>query len=433
MLVWPWGVFTAIAVAGRLFAGNAQLDWDEELYWQVAHAWADGRLPYAEVFDHKAPLVYVLQLAYSGFTGSLWLFRATCTLMLVGSALSFGLALWPGRHDLPLVFTFLVVLTLSSFGCIGANTEHLYVPYILLAGGSLLRGRALPAAIAAAVAVNTKYTVGVDIVGLLGFLVVIQRLSIPRAVRFCALFVLLTLSLWMAFYSYFQARGVDLIETTIIVNLFHAANERRPVLDSLGSYAVTQFVVVAVALIVWSLFSGRGSARRLQWGVVVWVVASVLQAAITGKTYYHYFIPIYLPLCVFVVSRWERGMSVKWNRRSMILGGALALALFSVGVVHQREFSATKAYVAAELCPQVRGRSVYVADKLLSMYRICEIAPSKYMFPPFVFRPHFVALSGSRGLEELREFDRIFVSRDSRFGLPVRKTTTRGVVEFSLP
>ena len=126
-------------------------------------------------------------------------------------------------------------------------------------------------------------------------------------------------------------------------------------------------------------------------------------------------------------------MSVKWNRRSMILGGALALALFSVGVVHQREFSATKAYVAAELCPQVRGRSVYVADKLLSIYRICAIAPSKYMFPPFVFRPHFVALSGSRGLEELREFDRIFVSRDSRFGLPVRKTTTRGVVEFSLP
>ena len=165
-------------IAARLLLADAQLNWEEELYWQVAQAWNEGGLPYVDVFDHKAPLIYVVQLVCSDFSGSIWLLRASATLALPLSAACFGLAMWPERKDLAAAFTFLVLLALSAFGCLGANSEVLYAPYVLLTGAFLLRGSVLSAALAAAVAVNIKYPVGLDVIGVARFLIVAASLGV---------------------------------------------------------------------------------------------------------------------------------------------------------------------------------------------------------------------------------------------------------------
>jgi len=86
--------------------------------------------------------------------------------------------MWPERKDLAAAFTFLVLLTLSAFGCLGANSEVLYAPYVLLTGAFLLRGSVLSAALAAAVAVNIKYPVGLDVIGVALFLNVAASLGV---------------------------------------------------------------------------------------------------------------------------------------------------------------------------------------------------------------------------------------------------------------
>jgi hypothetical protein len=426
----PWLFCASIVIAARLLVADAQLNWDEELYWQVAQAWNEGGLPYVDIFDHKAPLVYVVQLVYSGFSGSIWLLRASATLVLALSAACFGLAMWPERKDLAVAFTFLVLLTLSAFGCLGANSEVLYAPYLLLTGAFLLRGSVLSAALAAAVAVNIKYPVGLDVIGVALFAISSGRLARPTAIRFFAAFAITASLVWLAFYAYFRLRGVDLIEATITVNLAHAMSERRALLGALGSYAVTRFVIVAASLGVWSLLSGARPDRSARWGLLVWAAFSLLQAVITGKTYYHYFIPVYLPLSALLVSHWRTGQRVPWRRASVTLGAVLALATLGGAAAQYGHFAKAREDLASGVCPRLRGRTVYVADELLATYRICNLRPGKFMFPPFVFQHHFVQVAGSEGLGELEAFDVVVVSPESRFAPRVRASRDGDVVEL---
>lgn len=432
MSPWPWVFCASLVIAARLLVADAQLNWDEELYWQVAQAWNDGGLPYVDIFDHKAPLVYVLQLVYSGFSGSIGLLRASATLMLTLSAARFGLAMWPERTDLAAAFTFVVLLTLSAFGCLGVNSEILYAPYILLTGAFLLRGAVLPAALAAAVAVNIKYPVGLDILGVVAFAFLSGRLARPKTIRFFAAFAVLSGLVWLAFYAYFRMRGVDLIETTITVNLAHAISERRPLLEALSTYAVTRFLIVVAALALWGVLSGARLGRSTRWGFLAWAAFSLLQALMTGKTYYHYFIPVYLPLSALLVSHWQQGQAVRWRTASRTLGAVLALATLGDAVVRFGDFTEARAHLASDVCQHLRGRSVYVADELLATYRICDLRPGKYMFPPFVFQRHFVQVAGSRGLGELDAFEVVVVSPESRFAPRVRASRDGGVVELSM-
>lgn len=419
-------------IAARLVVADAQLNWDEELYWQVAYAWKDGRLPYVDIFDHKAPLIYVLQLIYSGFSGSIWLFRASATLLLATSAACFGSAMWPERRDLAAAFTFLVLLTLSAFGCLGVNSEILYTPYILLTGACLLRGTILPAALAAAFAVNIKYPVGLDIIGVMLFACLAGRLARPKAIWFFAAFGLTASLIWLAFYAYFRPRGVDLVETTISVNLAHAVSERRPLLEALGTYAVTRFVIVASGLTLWGFLSGARPDRPVRWGLLAWAAASLVQATITGKTYYHYFIPVYLPLCALMVSHWQHRQPIRWRAASLTLGAVLTLVLLGDAIGRYRDFAKAREQLTGGVCQQLRGRTVYVADELLATYRICDLTPGKYMFPPFVFQPHFVQVAGSRGLGELEAFEVVVISAESRFAPRVRASRDGDIVELSL-
>jgi hypothetical protein len=413
---------------------DVQNDWDEELYWQVSQAWRLGGVPYADMFDHKAPLVYALQLLYSGFTENFWLVRVNATLALIVSAAALAFAMWPGRRDLAAAFTFLILLTLSCFGCLGANTETLYATYILFTGAALLRGVLIPAALAAALAVNIKYTVGLDIAGVTAFVVIAQRLSLHRAIRFFVMFGLIALGIWLGFYAYFAASGVDLFHATVVVNLMHAGSDRRALLPALGSFAVTRFIIVSVGLTLWAALSGSKVDPPLRWGLAAWAFASLLQATITGKTFFHYFIPIFIPFCVFLVAHWEREPPRRYRVASVALGATLALVLLVQGAVLNRAFAETEAWLHSEVCDSLRGHSVYIADDLLSAYRVCDIPANKWMYPEFVFGAHFIPMAQSRGLRELESFDLVVITPGSRFAETVYELRgDEGILVLSPP
>jgi hypothetical protein len=267
-------------------------------------------------------------------------------------------------------------------------------------------------------------------VGVGMFVLLSERLSKRLVLRFVLAFAMIAVAIWLSFYAYFRFHGVDLVETTIAVNLHHAASERRPLLEAMGSYAVTRFMIVAASLALWMLLAGQRPDRQSTRGLVIWMAASLVQASITGKTYYHYFSPVYLPMCVLLVAHWEPGMTARWYRRSLALGGALALVLLGMGIERHREFAIRRERLETETCKQLHDHSVYVADEFLATYRICDIQPGKFMFPPFVFRPHFVMLAGSRGIRELEEFELVLVSPGSRFDSALHDAQTPGIVFF---
>ena len=266
--------------------------------------------------------------------------------------------MWPERKDLAAAFTFLVLLALSAFGCLGANSEVLYAPYVLLTGAFPHRGSVLSAALAAAVAVNIKYPVGLDVIG------------------------------------------------------------------------VARFLIVAASLGVWGLLSGARLDRSARGGLLVRAAFSLLQAVITGTTYYHYFIPVYLPLSALLVSHWRTGQRVPWRRASVTLGAVLALATLGDAAAKYGHLAKAREDLASGVCPHLRGRTVYVADELLATYRICNLRPSKFMFPPFVFQQHTVQVAGSEGLGELEAFEVVLVSPESRFAPRVRASRDGDVVEL---
>ena len=427
----PWWWCALLVVVSRLVASDAQLDWDEELYWQVGETWRNGGTPYVDVFDHKPPLLYVLQLVYSGFSGSIWVLRVVSTFVLAGSAAFFARCMWPGRGDLEGMMMFAVLLTLSSFGLLGANSEILYAPYLLLTAGFLVRRALLPAVLTATLAINIKYTVGLDVLGVVVFVVLAGRASRREALTFLASCGALAVVTWVGFYGYFRNHGVDLVETTVLLNLLHAGGGRRPFAEALGTFAVTRFLIVSAALAIAAYLPKGAVDRSFRRGLLAWAALSLIQATVTGKMYYHYFTPVYLPLCILVVAQWERPTHRKQQQlRSfgIALGLVFALVLLVDGAALQRNYAQAQARLESGVCPTLQGEVVYVADHFLATYRICDIAPSKYMFPPFLFRPHYVALAGSRGLDELEHFDKVVVVAGSRFDDSVSKHTHPGIV-----
>ncbi len=68
-------VALVLTYSARLLVVNNQTDWDEELYFLIARGWSHGQIPYRDIFDHKAPMVYLLDLIFSGGGVSLPLMR----------------------------------------------------------------------------------------------------------------------------------------------------------------------------------------------------------------------------------------------------------------------------------------------------------------------------------------------------------------------
>ena len=236
--------------------------------------------------------------------------------------------------------------------------------------------------------------------------------------------------LWLAFFAYFRPHGIDLFEATVGVNLGHSLAHRETFLGVIRSGALRHSMPIAVGLVVWAGLSGRPVRSAVCWGVAAWAAASIVHALLTGKMYYHYFIPIYLPVCAFLVERWNRGVRSGWLLPSIISASVIAVILLGAGVGRAHEFAKRERRLTSEICAQTREHSTYVADPFLAAYRVCKIRPNEFMFPPFVFDPHFVELSDSRDVRELDGFALVLLSRESPWASVVESVRDSGIVYY---
>jgi hypothetical protein len=206
------GLCCIFSVIPRIILIDTQVDWDEELYFQIGRNWSLEVLPYRDIFDHKPPIVYLIFKLFSIDGISMAFVRATFLLILVSS--SFRLW-WVLRDRLNMFFMPTFLLVLSAPGIAGTNTEILYIPFIMLFVSEFVAGHRILSALAAAIALNIKYTTGLDILGASLFLFFLKNedwmalLKTLIAAGACAGFI------WLSFYLYFISFDINILRNSL--------------------------------------------------------------------------------------------------------------------------------------------------------------------------------------------------------------------------
>jgi len=394
--------FLAIALS-RVLLGNIKVDWDEELYFLIARGWSHGQLPYRDIFDHKPPAVYLIYLLGTGFGKSFPLLRAIIDVALLLGAYFFVKALQPQGTPL-----WRATLTIGLFALFsyreggGTNTELLYVPALLLATAMLVSEKPIAAGVFAASALAIKYTCALDLLGIFIFYCSAYSKT-PKFKSTLAKWVIAstiaTLFVYGSFYLYFQQQGIDLFNEIITRNLQHGSGERATLVTKNGLFYFLQIIVPLIA--VTAAFSSKAALTNFKvlGALLIWLALSIMQGLLTGKYYYHYFIPAFIPAIAIVLSLRPK---VQFNALAiaLILGGSFLIYTDTVKTrhAHQRQASMIQPYCAAI------NNGAYIMDTFLAGYRICGAQKfDKYAFPAFYLSPHFARISESGGMTAFKE------------------------------
>lgn len=387
----------------RLLVADVQIDWDEEVYYQIGRFWRRGLLPYTDIFDHKPPMVYAFYRLTSIGGQILWV-RVTVTCLLLCSALQMFRALRYQRalsleQSLFLAAALCSVISVSAG--VGTNAELIYVPFELLSFGLLLDRRPYLAGISAAMAIAIKYTAVTDIsgLGLAYWLLTPDAKDRTRTlIAWGTTALVLTILQYGAFYVYFLAHGVDLAEAIVYRNLKHSAPSGVGAFGSDSGFMLFALLVLKITAVGIVLCGFRVKEVALLRAVLPWLALSLAQGFMTRQYYYHYFLPAFIPVSII----WA---SFKTSRLSLFLL-ALCLTGFECTQVldsyRWRESYARTVAQYRRLCEAINDRG-YILTGFLAAYRVCKTpAVDKFLFPPFYLDEHFARLSLSGGIPALR-------------------------------
>ncbi|MEM8842379.1 MAG: hypothetical protein AAGD47_11445, partial [Pseudomonadota bacterium] len=286
------GILSVLAVlAARLLVAESQVDWDEELYFQIARHWRGDFLPYRDLFDHKQPFLYLYVKVLSGWGHSMSLLRILQAAILIVSILKLVSTL-RGQVDPLLVPCLFGIVSLPPV--LGVNAEIIYIPMTLNMLAFALNGRFWVAALFAALAVSVKVTAALDVLGAFVFFLALRK---PRPIPCLPIIgaVGLFAVIQVGFYIYFQRHGIDLFHEVVERNVIHASHRSAfylPRLFLAGLALVTGIIVLRL------IVSGRFMARGPALALGVWTGLSFLQAILTGQYYFHYFLPVLVPLTI---------------------------------------------------------------------------------------------------------------------------------------
>lgn len=368
----------------RIMLADNQVDADEELYFQIGKYWQADFLPYRDIFDHKPPLVYLYYKLFSLNGSSMALVRIGSSLILLSSLLALRKVF---KAQLTLVFVSISFALLGTGKLLGSNTEILYLPFLI---GILIFGqqnRSTGAALCAAIAINLKYSVLLDVIGITWLLFCLGQ-NIKTLVSFACKTALFSTLLFSAFYLYFNAQQIDLIQATVFNNFNHASGEKQVMPPN--SYII---LILFLGLIITANYERIITQKKLLLGISGWFFCSYLQANLTGKAYLHYFPPSLLPLC-FIASYNLQLTPTKLPKYaiSVINMILIVISVRSGWLVYQENQAALVRNQNA-----CNSSNFHYQGDFLKIYRLCDVQPKKFMFTPFYLNPHFIQVSASGG------------------------------------
>lgn len=361
----------ALLLPGLLSGPN----FDASVFLLIGGRMIDGARPYADLWDHKPPGIYVWDAALLGSLGrvlgpwpAVWL--GTLALHVV-MALSVFRAL--GGRSAASVVAALLVAAISSawpFALGGGLTESLAAG--LLAGAFLVALRSTSASGWLGSGLLAGLACAASLYAAPGLLSVLTVVGIRSRVRGVLLGLVGAGAVGLSVVGVAAATGTlpAMLDALVTYNAaYRAASIQDPLPESLaisaplvGWYLANTAALVIPALLAVPAFFRPGPMRPLAAGAAVWIVATAFMVLYGGRLYGHYVLMIVpaLGLLAGVGLRVAWGSAPPVSRRvAVMLGMGLAVAVSGAAIYASLLTSTPDAYSSRE---RDRAAGAYIGE-----------------------------------------------------------------------
>ncbi|HEU4700437.1 MAG TPA: hypothetical protein VFS40_14730 [Gemmatimonadales bacterium] len=396
-----------------------------------------GGVPYLSFWDHKPPLIFFIDaaaLALGG--GSLWGVWAVAWLSLVTALLLAYRALRLAFGPFPALLGALF-LAAAAPSILAVNMTEGYAPplqwlAILLflwwaRGGSTVRAGLGLGVVGALLGFLRPNLIGAPLVAVA--LMSVRLLAARRGREWLGLVgggVLGGLVVAAPILGYLAAHGaLDAFRDQVLRynGLYVAASWKRRLRAGYGGLGIVgRTAPVLLPLAGWLLAVARlvrvPVARRdsLVWLGVVWLPVEAVLAGVSGRSYGHYFMPLFAPLAYLAASfaasllAWRDGpVAPRWAVAALAVALAVppvlnvALDVYDKGLPHRRadQLQATVGYIDAHTSPR---QPILVWGHAADVYYFSGRRPaSKYIYPLPLLTPRYATAAMVSGfLAEVR-------------------------------
>lgn len=298
--------------------------WDSGVYQTIAYSWLDGKIPYKDLFDHKAPLVYLIDAVGYLITGNRF---GICIIQILNLFVSVIICwkLTRLRSD-KLTSTSIIILFLAIFNCTyneGNNVEEYCLPFLFASyyyayiwlkkydetGEAVIKSR-IPFifGITFGVCAMTRITnaLGICIVALCVTYILIKQKKWHELWKCNFLFIAGASMIIIPFCVYFYAAGAwnDFIYCNIIYNINYALmpveNNFFKNTSSVIAYS-PGFILLLICLV--AIIANK--KNNLHFNIVFLLVSFVTDVFfLRGNGYRHYAMTIipFIPIAANLIS-----------------------------------------------------------------------------------------------------------------------------------
>ncbi len=399
--------------------GNPIVNVDEEFYYTVGHAMAQGAVPYVDIWDRKPFGLFLIYFPAGLFDPStgIYVYQALALAAAVATALVVArIADHEGWRRGGTLAALLYIACLNLADGQGGQAPVFY--NLLTAAAALLvvLGTEIPS--------NRQRHLGIAAMALVGLALQIKYSVIFEGIAFglwllwqdrrqraapgatasygavlCAVALLPTAAVGAAYWV--AGYGREFVYANFLSII---ARRSDPIGESLGNLAVAAALLAPLLLPAMIGARRRGSAAGF---IPYWLASSAVGFLIFGSWFNHYTLPVMLPAAVgaaaFIADR----------RGGRVLGAALLMLVIAAGqyiLQAERRTRGTPAQFAALADAIGPGTgALYVYQGSVMLYPVTgRPAVTRYLFPT-----HLMLLreQGAVGVDQAAEIERIFDRR----------------------
>ncbi len=357
----------ALGLAGAgmlpgLFAGPS---FDAAVFGTIGWLASRGRIPYSQAWDHKPPVIYLLEWPLQAVTGGVgwwpWMVVASVSAtaaagLMVGAALATRLR----SRRIAVVVGCLTAGMMAQYPLAlgGGLTETFALP--LLAGALLLVCRSLTSLALAAAGACLALALTASVQSIPGAVAIAVSLVLLGGWR-CLPWLILggaVVAIIGASVLVLLGAGPDAVDALLRYSQAYRGSSTLGAAQPATGVLVLLVVIIPAMLGVIRIPRLTPASRRLGWAMVAWVVLSLLVFLSVGRFELHYAIPLVIPLAIlagYAVDLAARPVDRLFLATLTGLGFALSLVISSNATGVLAASVAAEGQRVASVAAEVRG------------------------------------------------------------------------------